>query len=101
MASMTDDLPNLLDRIQALVEGRDHDEPERLLERLEHTLTDGYALALALEGERLRLERHPGPTPAGRDRLARIEEDLSRLRDRLRPLKRRTEALAAELAVLR
>ncbi len=35
------------------------------LERLEHTLTDGYAHALGLESERLRLER----------RLGRITDD--------------------------
>jgi hypothetical protein len=51
------DLPSLLLEIQGLVDGHADDPPERLLERVEHTLTDGYAQALALEGEQLRLER--------------------------------------------
>jgi hypothetical protein len=32
-------------------------EPETVRARMEHTLTDGYARALALEGERLQLEK--------------------------------------------
>jgi hypothetical protein len=95
MAVMTKDLPNLLERIQALVDGRDGGDPARLLERLEHTLTDGYACALHLEGERLRLEREG----ASRDRIARIEEALVGLRAKLVPLKLRTEAVASELAI--
>jgi hypothetical protein len=102
-----EDLPNLLNRIQALVDGRDDGAPERLLERMEHTLTDGYARALALEGEHLRIVREIGTAAAGArrsgserlaalaEKLATTEGDLQRLRARLTPLRLQTEALAS------
>jgi hypothetical protein len=80
------DLPSLLLRIQALVDGGADDPPEQLLERVEHTLTDGYAQALALEGERLRLERE----------LANGLPD-----DRAAEVRRRLDANASELRGLR
>ena len=51
------DRPSLIDRIEALVEQPSEGSPDVLLEAMEHTLTDGYAEALAIEGERLRTER--------------------------------------------
>jgi hypothetical protein len=104
-----EDLPNLLDRIQALVDGREDGAPERLLERMEHTLTDGYARVLALEGEHLRIGRELGAAAGARrsgserlaalyERLQMIEGERQRLRDRLTPLRLRTEALASSLA---
>lgn len=72
-------------------------------ERVEHTLTDGYAIALALDGECNRLERQlsdyaatlgVGSTPKdARElstlarRLARRRRDLHELRDLLAQLK--------------
>lgn len=106
-AAAMEDLPNLLDRIQVLVDGRDPSAPERLLERMEHTLTDGYARALALEGEHLRIAREIGAAAADAsrnafdrlgsltDRLAATEGELEGLRARLAPLRERTEALAS------
>ena len=48
---MTDDLSLLIDRLRFLV-----DHPGDELGAIEHTLTDGYASALALEAERRRAE---------------------------------------------
>ena len=45
-------MTELFDQITTMI-----DASERDLDRIERTLTDGYAHALTLEGERLRLER--------------------------------------------
>ena len=45
-------MSDLTDQISALLSG-----PAQDVERIERTLTDGYARALALEAERWRLER--------------------------------------------
>jgi hypothetical protein len=101
---MSRDLPN---RIRSLLEqGADPSVP--MLTEMEHTLTDGYAEALRLEGERLRLERRIGELAHGvngrrqadelRDlaqRLRGADEDLSSLRDLLQLLQRRVEAARA------
>ena len=50
---MSDDLLLLLDRIRGLLDRRASDSV--LLAELEHTLTDGYAERLRLDGERRRL----------------------------------------------
>jgi hypothetical protein len=69
--------------------------------RVERTLTDGYAQALQLDGERLRVERRlrelvragvTGPEADGTvDELAQVDAELTRLRDLLSTL--RTHAL--------
>jgi hypothetical protein len=51
-----DDLRPLIDRIRSLLDGRAAD-PGGTLTEVEDTLTDGYAAALELEAERLRIER--------------------------------------------
>jgi hypothetical protein len=68
---------------------------------MEHTLTDGYAAALALEGECLRITRRmtelsrDSTRPAELRGLARrlhgAEGDLSELRQLLEVLRRRAE----------
>jgi 3-methyladenine DNA glycosylase/8-oxoguanine DNA glycosylase len=81
------------------------------LEHLEDTLTDGYAQALALEGECWRLERQlakvvrgvGGPEPdiasAAEEistltkRISRAEEELTSLRDRLGSLQDRSRSM--------
>jgi hypothetical protein len=78
----------LLDEIAALLAAAEsRDDPVRL----ERTLTDGYARALSLEAERLRLERQiRAPTDAARRReLASLERQLDALRDQLDLLRRR------------
>ena len=100
------DLPNLIDRIEALVEQPADGAPTQLLEVMEHTLTDGYAVALAIEGERLRTERAiaEGLAEAEREsgaarlvalseRLAEQERDLKRLRELLAGLRVRRETV--------
>jgi ABC-type phosphate transport system auxiliary subunit len=101
-------MPSPLDRIEALLAtapaGKQYSLPE-----IEHTLTDGYAHALALEGERLRVERRVDEVTARLDggdterqanelslltrRLARIDEELSSLRARLGVLRLRAREL--------
>ncbi|MDQ3857980.1 MAG: hypothetical protein M3327_05965 [Actinomycetota bacterium] len=103
---MASDLASLVDRITHLVDEPGEDDPDRLLERMEHTLTDGYAHALALEGESIRIERQIGRAvaliheadsterlPALANRLASTERELRRLRELLVALRRRTERL--------
>ena len=50
-------IPALLDEIDELLAEPTPSEKPATLARLERTLTDGYAHALSLEAERLRLER--------------------------------------------
>ena len=98
---------DLAERIRTLLEqGADPSVP--LLTEMEHTLTDGYAEALRLEGERLRLERRigelahgvDGPKEAGElrglaERLRAADDDLTSLREILQSLQRRVEAARA------
>jgi len=97
-------LPSLIDRIEALVEQPSEGSSALLLEAMEHTLTDGYAEALAIEGERLRTEREIAARLAGADgessaahlvalseRLAEQERELKRLRELLDGLRLRRE----------
>ena len=53
----TEAIPALLDEIDELLAEPTPSEEPATLARLERTLTDGYAHALSLEAERLRLER--------------------------------------------
>ena len=99
------DLPSLLARITDLVE-RSDGKSERLLETMEHTLTEGYAHALALEGETIRIEREIGEL-VGRleqggqtsrlsalaERLTRTQSDLTRLRSVLALLRQRADSV--------
>ena len=62
---MTDDLPLLIDRLRLLV-----DHPGDELGAVEHTLTDGYAHALALEAERRRAEARVRELAGDADALA-------------------------------
>jgi hypothetical protein len=75
---------------------------------IEHTLTDGYAVALALESETwriqrriaelaLRLEQGPRTDEMRRlgDRLAQATDDLDGLRASLATLRRRADSVRA------
>jgi hypothetical protein len=97
-------MSELFDQIAALI-----DADERDLDRIERTLTDGYARALALQGERWRLEKRlaevaqeldGGDTTVKTRELAGIsarltgnEGELSELRGRLGELRRYAEAV--------
>ena len=94
--------PPLIDRVRALLDWSSKDPRGPKVEELEHTLTDGYAAALALEGECLRIGRqmdelwgNRAEATQLRGRLHETEEELSRLRDLLAVLRRRTEAARA------
>ena len=93
-------------RIEALLDASANGGPAPDLDRMEATLTDGYAEALALEAERWRIERrlgevaHTAQEPAVADevatlgrRLTHAERELLRLRDVLVRLQARTRAL--------
>jgi hypothetical protein len=103
------DFGTLCSELDALIEG----PPARDLasrERIERTLTDGYAGALSLEAERLRLERRIGKLASEmRDgnkvrkadelaelstRLSRASGNLTHLRKLLVAARRRSSAAA-------
>lgn len=98
--------PPLIDRVRALLDWSSKDPRGPKVEELEHTLTDGYAAALALEGECLRIGKRIGELGVDgsestqlRGRLRETEDELSRLRDLLAVLRRRTEAARASSRV--
>jgi hypothetical protein len=94
----------LLQQISALIAGSERD-----LDRIERTLTDGYAYALTLEAERWRLEKRLSEVaqdlPAGdlegkgaeitslAQRLDGNADELSMLRSRLGELRRYADAV--------
>ena len=82
---MSNDLCQLVERLRRLVENPG-DEPGAV----EHTLTDGYARALALEGERRRAEV----------RVRELAGDAEGLGEQ-RVLKVRLEQIEGDLTVLR
>jgi chromosome segregation ATPase len=101
----------MLNHIDELLNAPTTGDSAPSLERLEDTLTDGYARALALEGECWRLERQlakvvetvAGPDPdvsnAAEEistlakRIRRAEEELTSLRARLGSLQDRTRSM--------
>lgn len=98
------DLRPLIDRIRSLLDGRAAD-PGGTLTGLEDTLTDGYAAALELEAERLRIERRMSelaltverPDQAGElrglaVRLIETEASLAEIRALLAELRRVAES---------
>lgn len=101
----------LYDDICALLEERPGADEDGFLERLEHTLTDGYARALTLEAERVRLEKRMGQLAGGLHhdadatpaeelatvarRLADAGDELTRLRGVLRRLRARAGRVRA------
>ena len=87
--------PLLAEIVALLAEAEDGDDPERL----ERTLTDGYARALRLEAERRRLEKEIGKltvTVGEGDAAARRE-----LATLVRQVKRQEGDLGALRALLR
>ena len=103
---MPRDLRLLLDRIHELSTEQGDVAPRPLLAMIEHTLTDGYAVALALEGEGVRIQRRIAALAAHvesgeeavemrtlGDRLAGANEDLASLRASLVGLRRRAQTV--------
>lgn len=101
------DFGTLCDELAALIDDPPA-EDDVARARLERTLTDGYAQAMALEAERLRVERRIGRIAAevsNEDsradelselsfRLTRASADLEHLRGLLATLRRRASAAA-------
>jgi hypothetical protein len=90
--------PTVFDTIQDLLDGASAPS----LASLEATLTDGYAHALSLEGERLRLERRlralvrtPGPRSGDRSRA------IADLTERVCDADRTVRELRSRLTTLR
>ena len=71
------DLAPLLERITGLLRNRPADPGKPLVTEMEDTLTDGYARALQLESERLRLEMYK------RLSEVRTDEDVDQIRDEM------------------
>jgi hypothetical protein len=101
-------LAPLLERISGLLKNRSADPGKPLVTEMEDTLTDGYARALQLEAERLRLERRIGElahSVDGREeaeelkalagRLRDVDVELEGLRNRLGALQKHLEAVRA------
>lgn len=92
------DQDTLLHDIRSLMHDSLEGEPDQLRARMERTLTDGYAHALALEGERLQLEKELAAVAHGVGKgetdgaVARIADLSARLRS--------TDSNLAELRVL-
>lgn len=107
-----EDMTTLFEKIDALLAEPGSGEPA--LAQIEHTLTEGYAHALALEAQRLRLERRIGEVAAKlvdgnreqrTDELASLAQrvttadiDLSLLRGRLTTLRRALHDVRSTLA---
>ena len=102
------DLAPLLERISRLLKNRSADPGKPLVTEMEDTLTDGYARALQLEAERLRLERRIGELARSVDsqeeadelkalaaRLRNVDVELERLRNRLGALQKHLAAVRA------
>jgi len=103
---MTDELPLIFDRIRDLLDEAEAGVGSSELAEIEHTLTDGYASALALEGERWRTEKRIGELalrlndPAQARELHALalslssaDEELARLRALLGVLRDHAELL--------
>ena len=106
---MTHEIARLYEDIRALLDEPAEEEAPRYRARLEHTLTDGYARALALEAESQRLERRvaelagglngDSPSPAAEElgeaarRLGDVDAELTRLRGVLSTLRLRASEL--------
>ena len=102
---MTNEINRLYEEIRALLDDPVEAEGPRYRARLEHTLTDGYARALALEAELRRLERRVAELAGGMNgsspalaaaelgeaarRQSEVDAELTRLRSVLTELRAR------------
>ena len=107
---MTQETTSLYEDIHALLEEAPGAEEGAFLARLEHTLTDGYARALVLEAERVRLERRmdeltdglrDDPADAPTDELATVARRLSDADTELSSLRGTLARLRAQARAIR
>ena len=103
-------IPALLDEIDELLAEPSPTEEPATLARLERTLTDGYAHALSLEAERLRLERrmselagelHDGNREQKAEELVQVSRRISRAGDEIDHLRTTLAELRARARVIR
>ena len=103
-------LPALIEQIDELLAEPSLREEPATLARLERTLTDGYAYALALEAERFRLERrmselagelHDGNQELKAKELAQLSERLASNADVLTDLRGTLSELRARATAAR
>ena len=93
------DLAPLLERITGLLKDRSADPGKPLVTEMEDTLTDGYARALELESERLRLERRIGHLAHHVESQGQADE-LRALAARLRDVDLELDSLRSRLGAL-
>jgi len=93
------DLAPLLERITGLLKNRSADPGKPLVTEMEDTLTDGYARALQLEGERLRTERRIGELAHSVDTPEQADE-LKALAAHLRDIDAEIDGLRGQLGAL-
>jgi hypothetical protein len=111
LSPMTQETATIHDDIRALLDEPSGAEEDGFLDRAEHTLTNGYARALALETQRVRLEKRMGELTGGLNdgggeplteelasvakRLSDAESELAQLRGVLRSLRARARTVRA------
>jgi DNA repair exonuclease SbcCD ATPase subunit len=93
---MTEQTVVLLEQIGAMIDAPVDGNRADALERIERTLTDGYAHALSLEAERWRLERRIGEVAS-----ELTERNKETKADELSSLARRASQASGELTRLR
>jgi hypothetical protein len=96
---MRNELPLLLGRIRDLLEDTQGPASDALLAEIEHTLTDGYARALTIEGERIRVERRISELARELTDLAQAQE-LGELAERLKQTDAELDGLRGLLGAL-
>ena len=109
-APMTHETSTLYEDIHSLLQEAPGAEQGAFLARLEHTLTDGYARALVLEAERVRLVRRmdeltdglrDDPADAPTDELATVARRLSDADTELSSLRGTLARLRAQARAIR
>jgi hypothetical protein len=105
---LPDTLTSLLNRIDALLDAPRNGDGPATLDRVERTLTDGYARALELELDSIRIERRiaevaavDGDPRAKADELAVLSRRLSATGDDLEQLRAILEPLLLHARALR
>lgn len=97
---MDDRLPAVLTEIRSLLDVPAGAEPPSR-DEVEHTLTSGYAYALALEGERLRIERRLRALLRSHAARSTDPDEVAELTSRLAHADQELAAVRALLSSLR
>ena len=103
-------IPSLLEQIDDLLTTQSSADEPATLARLERTLTDGYAHALSLEAERLRLERrmtelagelHDGNREQKAEELVQVSRRITRAGAEIERLRGTLSQLRAHATAVR